>query len=271
MKRKIVTVLFVLLALCLSACSKPQSVKNEKYSIFYKDGKCYIEFHIEFSPPQSQLDGFSANIALSYPEFNSIEDMRQCIQEGDLSDGALYALSQMGTAKTVEIVDIWNLSDVYLPEGLSYNKITWDGPTCCFEFSIGDEPCSVQVCTKECYDTLFKQQYINVINNPNRSIMSDTTVSERNARVIHYMNHTGIYKDVCYILSSESWKASVLEHYTQERFNADEAEVFSDSIPDRIEIFGTDNSSYYYASLFGFTERPSEEWLSAIEVAATNN
>lgn len=269
MKHKIATVLFMLLALCLSACSKQQSIKNEKYTIFHKDGKCYIEFHIEFSPPQSQQDGFSANIALSYPEFNSIEDMRQRIQNGDLSDGELYALSRMGTAKTVEIVDIWNLSDVYLPESLSYDKIIWAGSVCSFEFFMGDEPCSVQVCTKETFDTRFEEDYTNVINNPNRSIMSDTTISERNARAIHYMNPTGIYKEICYSLSSASKKVTVLEHYTQERYNAVEPEVFSDSIPDLIKVFGTDNSSYYYTFLRGFTERPSEEWLLAIEVVCT--
>ena len=127
----------------------------------------------------------------------------------------------------------------------------------------------MQVCTKESFDTLFEEDYTNVINNPNRSIMSDTTISERNARVIHYTNPTGIYKDICYTLPSTSSKVTVLEHYIQERFNADEAEAFSDSIPDCIKVFGTDNFIYYYARMDGFTERPSEEWLSAIEVACT--
>ena len=55
---------------------------------------------------------------------------------------------------TVEIVDIWNLCDVYLPESLTYDKIIWAGPVCSFEFFMGDEPCSVQVCTKETFDRI---------------------------------------------------------------------------------------------------------------------
>lgn len=247
----------------LCGCQSKYAVENDRYAIYRENGKYYMSIYCDLSAPTGGEPGEYESIALSPPTFASLADMKQRIVSGGLSDSELYVLSKNGSVRTFEICNLWDLQDIALPQGLSYDRILWYGSYYTFEIPTGG--ISVTVCGKKDYDRLFADNYTEEINHESRSVFSDTVVPDRDARAIQYMTDAGICKDLCYTIHPDHGKATVLERYTLELFDTDPPQG-SETVPERVWMFSEGKDRSLIVSAYGLTERPSAEWLSAFKL-----
>lgn len=269
MKIKFIAV-WCLIIMLLCACSTETLVGNEKYKIFEKDGNFYMEFQSNRTvenQTKSESSHLSVCISKSYPKFNSISDMQAKILDGDISDEQIAVLQTDGTNNILEICNPNNLYDLALPKNLAYDYILWYGDTYSFEIKDDSFMGYVFYSNEEEYNREFSENYYDSLKK--HSIISDIAVSERNARVVHYMTHTGEFKDLFYTISTAYGdtlhvrEEYVLRYFGDEKVTDKLLDKVSEAIPKSISIFGSNGTNYYYGWFSGFEERPSVEWLSS--------
>lgn len=262
-------VTWCLIVILLCACSTETLTSNKKYKILKKDSNFYIEFQSnQTAEEQSEnvLSHLSVGISKSYPKFNSISDMRAKILNGDISDEQIAVLQTDGTNNVLEICNPNNLYDLALPKNLAYDYILWYGDTYSFEIEDDSFMGYVFYSNEEAYNQEFSEKYSDFLMEKH-SVISDTVISERNARVVHSMNDAGEFKNMFYTISTTTGDTLYVKEEYVLRYFGDETltdtyEV-SETIPANIRIFGSNGTYYYYGWLKGFEERPSVEWLSS--------
>lgn len=265
MKAKIIIVLLLITSLLCASAEK----RNERYTIFYKDGTCYMRFADDiFAKTETwrALSRASGCIALVYPKFDSVAEMKAEILSGDLDDSQLYAI--WFTAKDKKMVEIYDLDKLQiplLPTDYTLTRAKWYG----ISYSVGFKGNSAVVSSgsvscmgEEKYRSLFEQQ-LAIATNENHKVMSDTVVSERNARVIHSSTGVAELRDVFYTLSgANGYTLHIMETYVL-RYYRNTSTDTSDTVPQSIHMFGTNGENYFHSYFHKPKERPSVEWLSS--------
>jgi len=97
------------------------------------------------------------------------------------------------------------------------------------------------------------------------SIISDKTVSDRNAREVHYMTKAAELRVVYYELKIGQASLYVLEHYVINYFGSSNDRT-SNTVPKYVEIFWNDGEHNYAGVIWTSNERPSVEWLSSFQL-----
>lgn len=267
-----------LIIVMLCACTGKVSVENEVYSIYQKDGHWYLELHSSTSEndqSENTTGDPSANIsiAIQYPKFNSIPEMRQKIKGGDIPEVQIAAMIENsnnnvldGKNNVLEICDLDNLKDLSLPEGLTYEYILWLGDSYSFEIRQTDLLGYIVYCDREEFNQAFEREYVSFLNE-NCSVITDNPISDRNAREVRYVTHAAELKNLLYNFTTEHSSVYVLENYVIRYFH-DAAQVNEspETIPQSVRIFGNDGENYFYGLFLGFEERPSIEWLESFRL-----
>ena len=252
----------------LSACNteetptiqtKPDS-QPQLYEILNEDGVYYLKYSdyaLDMFHKQLELWESSDVLqmrATQYPHFSSVEEMQQKIRNKQIPFEELAQIYYTKMTNPIQIIDLDNLRDAKYPENLQFKDVKWYGNEYEFLFSNGQ----MSVLDDTGYDEAFRNSYTHFLNE-NQTIISEEQVTDRDANVIVYTNHTGTYKSVSYQLKNGSKTVFVRESYTLK--HKDISHFVSESIPSSIAIFGEDGISKFSCSFRDLDSRPTTDWL----------
>ena len=260
--KSLLWVCILLMALC--ACS--DNVVEKQYTIYKENGKTYMEFLPEDSAADNNSDGAlkSATQDLQYPKFDSASEMKEKIQSGDIPSERLSGLrAQADENNDLEIMDLNDICELRLPEGMRYNYVKWYGKQYVFDIGTignGEAWGVVTWGDRDYYDRQYSDN-LSHLSFETVTIITDSVVADRNARVVHFTNSTGEYKDLIYNITTPTGTVCVLEHYTIDHYIEGSAE--SETVPDVVYVFGDEGNRYFYGYFRGISERPSLEWFAS--------
>lgn len=261
--KSLLWVCLLLMALC--ACS--DNVVEKQYTIYKEDGKTYAEFLMTESDDGDTSDGaLSCCIAkeVVYPMFGSAAEMKEKILSGEIPEERLSGLrAQADENNVLEIMDLNNIYELRLPEGMRYNYVRWYGKQYLFDIGTignGEAWGVVTWGDRDYYDRQYSDK-LSHLNFEDVTIITDSVVADRNARVIHFTNFTGEYKELIYDVATPAGTVRVLEHYTLDHYEDRLAE--SKTVPDMVQVFGDQSGQCFYGYFWDINERPSLEWFAS--------
>jgi len=242
---------FVLVALC--GCSAAREVsRNGKYRIMEDAGEYYL---VMDKASSISSNGVSASEKMEALTFSSVGEMKQTISEGKYTDEQLAIMDRFfqKTAKgDIALCNTNKLYDATLPEGLTADEIEWYGGywyTFVFE---GELWGFLSVSDKE----TIENKAAEFAKQPERvKILEKKEVSERNATETLFENLAGEpRKQIQYTFESKDITINIIEVYKRNE---------SDTVPYRVWFYGNSKDAYFNGEFYGFTERPSYEWVTS--------
>lgn len=233
----------------------------EDYSIIEENGNWYVITEM-LPEPTRPISGTFVHNAILAPTFTSLEEMRQTLISGALSESEVDMIQRDHAGKW-EICNLNELFDCTLPKNVSIQYCGPSGAACFWLlksdiFSSG----SIRWLPKEQYDENYSKDYLRV----GKNAYSAENISDRNAT--EYLCNTGNfkYKYLKYQIESQGKTIYVVEEYLLA--SNSQIDRISESIPNRITLFIEENGAFAYAKLYDLEDRPSVKWLSAFGLVA---
>ena len=245
-------VLLALFLIMLNGCSRGVEVlSNDQYCIMEKDGQYYMELHKPVSSsPGNTLEGTAQ--APYIIQFSSLKELKNAITEGKFTEKQLAHMQENFPRNKSGNVLLCNVNKLYnaaVPEGVEVETIHWYGDRYRFVF---DKDGWIDFSVREAYDK-FALGYD--IESGTAKIISVNMISDRNAKEVVFEDLLGApRKMVTYSYKSEEKTITIAEQY-----NLDESET----VPFSINFWGTCDGAYFTGNMYGFTERPSYEWVTS--------
>ena len=254
--KRLLCVALLILILVLSGCSQKTIVSNNIYSIEEgKDGEYVMNFHDPADFSNSYVQGSERP-----PQFifNSLAHMKQTIENGTFSAKQQRDIQKFFGKRsgTVRICNINGLFDARLPENCVSSTVHWYGSTYSIDFGDGTVYGTVNL-SKEAGVKWEEESWGNrTKENSAISIISEETEASRNASVIVFDAVTvgQRWKEIRYNYSSGDTNMVILERYLCSA---------SETVPQAIYLWGQSSGEYFTVYLYGLTERPSYEWITA--------
>ncbi len=274
--KKLSPLLAVLLsALLLSACNgnagtqPPDDGSPASYFITKDDGNYYLHFSDGNEPPE----GYSCQRADI--EFATLAEMQDAFLNNKLSESQINVMKDAfprDSENRILICDMNHLYQPILPSDLVQNGVILSGESYSFPLiNPNVDPASIEslnmphgnfhYLTKDLYDRDFEYEYEKLFERDTIHLKSTTAGEDRNSTVYDYTTNAGDLRQVRYVLTDGTKTLYIDEMYVLNMMT--DALPTSDTIPHRIDVYGIDNGKYFSITLFGFTERPSVEWLSS--------
>lgn len=261
----------------LSDSEKAQETAKEEettiaYIITTKDGKCYLNFsNGNDLPPTNGQEPLASTVL----RFDSLADMRDTFVNQTLTAQQIKRLKLYfpKDENGILICNVNKLHQPVLPSNMStYYDIELIGQT--YTFTIGDS--SVDPSTEEALGTTtgsflctnqetYEMHYAEEFAGQFENLTSQTVVADRNATVYEYATKRGEFRVIQYDIIDGAKTLHVSEHYSlsyTDDSNRGNLPI-SDTVPNRINIFGCQDGEYFEVSLTFFDERPPTEWLSS--------
>ena len=237
----------------------PTCYDTSIYTINEVDGQCKLFYKGE--PPKLDIpSNFGVSIGLMYPEFQSVEEMRQAIITGEFTEVELIALTfASDAAQGIEICDPDQLYEFNAPEELELQKIKWLGKHYHGQLTGETVRGSITCYDEEDYSESLAEGYKDFLTNPNVTITRKYKTINRLASVYYGHTDRAKFKYVCYELRAGNKKMYIQEEYLLEI--QDDRLPVSSTVPDTVYFWGEENSGYFHGCFFDFTERPSLKWL----------
>ena len=251
----------VLCIICvLTQCRKPEIIAEfDLYSSGVLDGQYYLIL-------DESNNGSGGNGMIQEPtvKFSSMYDFVDSVPNGKLQRIDLQEVMRFRSwdKHGIKICDFSDLCHPVFPEDLYPSHITWRGENYQFVFSNYESVNGViYIKSKEQYDYQFRKSYINFSDKESINVIQTETIADRNAEVTYYTNAnaTSEYKRVQY-----SFQQGGTQYFVDERYllRSSYKDAFvSDTVPYSITMYMENGRYFCNASLNGFSERPSEEWL----------
>lgn len=270
MKKMILCILTLLMAgtFCSGCNAKSTVYKADDYTITQIDGKYYMNFYEKYEPPAESV---SSSCAIAdYPKFTSVSEMKTAIETGNFSESELETLrmnSYSADSKengTLEICNPAALYDLAFPKSEDFylSHIIWYGTSYSFELR-GSIPGYLKYTNSEVFSKKFQAQYTNFFEQNQIELISQETVSDRNATVYTYKTFAGKFLSVRYTITGSGKTMYIDENYIIEWYRQDSPASVSDTVPHVIKVWCIDNGNYLYGGFREFTERPSVAWLTS--------
>ena len=303
MKRIISVFLIVIVILLMVSCTPKNGdnmqqndgteITNEKYTIYKKDGQCYLQFTATYfehlkalvqnkekksNATQSTTPDMTAQRSLEYfksPHFSSVAEMQTSIMSGKISDNGLaYLYVKYGQIQTIPILNVFSLYDAVIPGDLKITDITWYGDSYRIDIEKVNEESNINLIgamvvesVKEEYIKDFEENYTNLPDgwkDQNTTVIADNQNADNSERVILWENNICQGRENRYLLNTKFGSLYIREEYVTQYYNGDPALYpASDKIPKRIWIFGESNhNDAYFSSYFIYLqEKPSQRWF----------
>jgi hypothetical protein len=255
--------------LMLPGCGAKGEIKKyttEYYTVVFDDDACFLQFN------EAGIDKQAMNNCeiLKYPEYSTLEEMRQGIIAGEISEYEWYCI--LKTAKrnedgTIKICNVDELHECVFPINLDVGLIEWSGATYTYLFADGTLSGGMTVVDEERYVNNLDEGYKDFLEYD--GIFTEEYDTERAATIYNHVNGSGgKSRYVCYEISTANKSILVQEVYYQ-RSSSDAKESAGSKVTleqemelSYIKLWIEEGDGYAFGTLLGLTERPSLEWLS---------
>ena len=260
----IALILSIVCMLPLCGCRKTNDAdvlyKTPKYTISEKNGGYYINLSEEIKPQTT------TGMMLGGIRFQSLEKMKEKLKSGDFTDGEMNIINNFpkDEQNRVKLCNIDNLYEPVMPSGMSYTSIELTGEE--YIFASPYLNTIVSCLTPEMYE---REMEIYAKRFDDYDDLMQKKIVDRDANVYTYSTKTGKFKNIEYTYSDSKKTLLIEEIYNLEIYNPDQTDLpVSSTVPDCINMYGTQGDLHFYVFMMGFESRPSLEWLSAFELKA---
>lgn len=229
------------------------------YTITEVDGQCKLVYK-GMPPTLSIPPNLGVSLRLLYPEFQTVEEMRQAIITGSFAEEELIALTfASDAAEGIEICDPDRLYEFTAPKELRPGSITWYGKSYSCKLTGETVQGWISCYDREDYEKSLNDEYKDFLTDPLVTITKRQVTLHRFASVFY--GHTDLekYKYICYELREGNRKMYIQETYLLEE--EEDGQTVASQVPDSVCIWGQENGGYFHGSFREFTERPSTAWL----------
>ncbi len=251
---------------------EPPTAETPYYNIVTENGKSFAEMDTAY------LENNANNNCMVNPilYFSSLNELREKILTGDLSEDELRTFSQFTKDKDtgkIILINLNQLQKLVLPNAqftVAFNGISYGYLATLSDESHGMITVYTPYLLKdyfnemEYYDRFLKET-------DSRKVISDKTIEDRNAREVYIEKDGGQSRYLKYTYQNTHGNYTIYEFYTVIRTD-DEKNVSAD-VPRKIGIFFTDYKGVYASmSIRDLSSRPTMEALTSLwfEPLATN-
>ena len=273
--KRICILLFSMLLVLLCACSAPE--EQPIYTIYRENGKCYLRFADNYSQQLSDAHaeyeakhGVHSSIAIGFPTFDSVAEMKKAVESCDFHVMDLYPLWEASADGVLEIVDPEDMREITLPKDLSWDYILWSGSRYSFYSKSQTISGHLDCCTEDVYNRLFSENYTNFPDNP-KMILSEEFIPERNAQITCFRSTTSKLKTIRYSITPGDCALHIMEMYALSFDSDNSVLIASGDTPQYVDIYAVVGNNYLYGRLYGLKKSPSTDWLSSIGFTVTTN
>ena len=229
-KLRFVFVWFVVVCL-LSACSQ------SSHRVYCENGKWYIEILLPEGPEEY---GSDYNTPIPHLTFESAEQLQKMLKGKKIPEHYIqYYCDYYNKDRIIEICNPYEICDLRLPDGMVYDCIYWEGKYYSFSFSSEKVEGSVKCIDFDSFMGLFEKEYANVISE-DFTVLDDTKVEDRKARIIHYTTSAVEQKIILYKIETDTLDIYVHENYLLKDFSPSVlGSSESETVPRWVYILGT--------------------------------
>lgn len=255
-KLRFVFVWFVVVCL-LCACSQ------SSHRVYCENGKWYIEILL---PEEPEAYGSRYYTAVPHLKYDSAAQLQKMLKSKKIPEKYIQDFTYCYEDRIIEICNPYEICDLRLPEGIVYDCVYWYGDYYSFSFRSEKIEGKVDCIDFDSFMVWFEKEYANVISE-NFTVLDDTKVEDRKARIIHYTTSAVEQKIILYKIETDTLDIYVHENYLLKDFSPSVlGSSESETVPRWVYILGTDGTNYWHGYLDNFEERPSVECLSSFQL-----
>ncbi len=240
------------------------------YSITEIDGKCYMNFSDgNLNNDSNNVNNYATHM-LSSIKFNSLKDMKHAIENNTFEESQIYTIKQIfnqGNKNGIEIINTNKLYQPVLHANFEITDYLWHGKSYGCMLNLNDTwSRSFKYLTKEDYDSIFKEDYEDWLQNENIiSVSSENKIINGiNAVEYHFNTSTTSLKSIRYCIKTASKALYVNEKYVLSSSNEDS--ICSETIPVYVTVYGCEDNNYFSYLFYGLNEPLSIDWISSLGI-----
>ncbi|MBR7122913.1 MAG: hypothetical protein IKC95_05610 [Oscillospiraceae bacterium] len=271
MKAKTYTLISLVLSLAmcimLSACANPgmneqpdtpgeYEIKCSDYTLIGKNNEFFMMFDdiniYQSQGPESQVKGTI--------EFPTMKDFKDSVTKGLLTDyqKEIAAGFQKNRAGEIMTCDFDNLYIPTLPKNGVIKVISWDGQTYRFRANLNDEVwATISYMTKDDFDSTYQNNYLEFFNSDSITV---TKTLDDGKIATYFTTKAGDFMRMRYTMTVGT-KIITVDKEFRLRANSD-YQPASSTVPLSVDLYITSGDKFCYISLYGFSEDPTDAWLS---------
>ena len=281
MCRRIINSAFAVMLLCLmllSGCTTKSAApsdiptstdkveteeKTESFTIKRIGENTYINFDAGNECPNPEW------VQLATVQFKSLAEMKNAIKNNKFtpSQAAIIKTFFPKDSNGIKICNPDRLYKPVLPDNLEYDEVSLSGEMYSFlvnsnsNFSLA----FFHYMTKDVFDRSLKNEF-DLYSNHLITITSvqDEMFDNLFTKTYYYYTKNCEMKSIAYTINSNGKKLQILEKYTLKAYVS--GLQVSNTIPDSVYVFGTDNNLYFELCIHDPTSRPTVNWLSQIGI-----
>lgn len=237
--------------------SPPDSEYVEDCEIIEKDGMNYIVFDDITKYTDSSQDQQHASV-----EFASVEEFINTLTEKNFTDMQKQIIATAFPKNEYGILscDPQNIYEPQMPSGFVVDCVYWEGASYGFSITTSSEIFGfVRNLTQEQYEYIYQNDFEEFFSRDTITV-EETIVTNDGKSVTTYTTRSGHLMQIRYTLYTGDKTVTVDERYRLDM--ADQSLESSSSVPSVVRLYCAYSGVYYIVDLYGFTEKPSEKWLS---------
>lgn len=226
------------------------------YKLIEQSEKNYIIFD---NMQIYQNDGLSQLATL---EFENLAALKNAVTNGKLAEWQKKVVATAFEKNDIGVLtcDFNKLWEPFVPDGCMIDGVSWAGESYSFFVATTSEVFGfIHSYTSEQYQEIFQNDFENFFNNTLINVTEKIEI-DSNKVATKYSTASGNLMQIRYNKSFDDKTIVVDETYRLQMNN--DSIATSGTVPSNITLYCVENEAYYVIDLFGFTEYPSEEWLS---------
>ena len=270
MKAKIYSLISLVLSLAmcimLSACANSGSntqpdtpgeyeIKCSDYTLIGKNNEFFMMFDDINIYQRPAIDLVSRDVA-----FPTIKDFKNSVTKGLLTDSQKRIMARFPKNSAGEILtcDFDNLYIPTLPTNGVVNGVLWKGQTYTFRANLNDEVwATISYMTKDDFDSTYQNNYLEFFNSDSITV---TKTLDDGKIATYFTTKAGDFMRMRYTMTVGT-KIITVDKEFRLRANSD-YQPASSTVPLSVDLYITSGDKFCYISLYGFSEDPTDAWLS---------
>ncbi len=196
-------------------------------------------------------------------EFATMKEFKDRVTKGLLTDSEkrMMATFEKDSAGAILTCDFNNLYAPKLPNGGAVNRISWRGQSYLFDLAWEDGVFGwLTYLTESQYNSRYQEDYLNFFDRDTITVTKRESPGD-GKMAFYYTTHTGQLMNLRYSLT-DGEKTIVVDKTFRLRMDYIDLPT-SSTVPSEIVLYGTSEEGYWYIVLYGFTEDPTDEWLTS--------
>lgn len=229
---------------------------GERYRIASAEGNNFftIDTSVDLSKySQSQLGSLS---------FDSVEAFVNTVTKGNLSDKQLAIVDRAFPRDengNILICDFSDISAPRHPKEFTLCGVHWSGTSYGYHLENPNGVfATIQCLARKDFDRLYEEDYVNFFKKDTVTL-TEEVIGEQKSEY-YFSTSAGTFRSVRYTVQSGSNSLIVEERYCLSASH--DLLTPSETVPQRICVYGKDVERQFVLLLFDLTEKPSVSWLS---------